>query len=376
MTLIEVLLSAAILAILMGGMASAVALASRAIPRSSANASVAQVQGSIAEAMEQMDADLAVAKTITQLTPTAITMTVADRGHGAAGDETIRYSWTGVAGDPLTRTYNGGTAVTLLSGVKSFALTGTIGAGTLSSAPRVMLVVGNAASLGTEDTARVGLLTLWQFPTTIVDAAASAAAYQAAAVNCDVMWVSEQSLGSWVVGKLSNPSIGIVNEDWMLVTEFGFAALNAQTFSKNISVTSTSHPITSVFPLGTLKLSNSAAISMNGLSGVVAPGATVLGVDGTTGLTSALACIDVGGMQISSRVSRGRRVSLPIGGTDVTHVSVAGLTSDGTWLIKRSLVWAAAPVVYQRVDVTIQAGAASTVKRTFELLNQPGVAKP
>ncbi|MBU0718885.1 MAG: hypothetical protein KJ749_11600 [Planctomycetes bacterium] len=48
--------------------------------------------------------------------------TVPDRGHDPAGDELIRYAWSGTPGDPLTYEYNGGAAVDLIPEVFEFNL--------------------------------------------------------------------------------------------------------------------------------------------------------------------------------------------------------------------------------------------------------------
>ena len=50
-----------------------------------------------------------------------MTFTVADRTGDSAAD-TIRYAWSGVAGDPLTRQINAGTAVTVAANVQSLQL--------------------------------------------------------------------------------------------------------------------------------------------------------------------------------------------------------------------------------------------------------------
>lgn len=375
MTLVEVLVSAVVLAILMGGMASAVALASKAIPRTGASASVAQVQASVAEAMEMMDADLACAKTITELTATAITMTVADRGHGAAGDETIRYAWSGVVGTPLTRAYNGGAAQTLVDQVSSCAFTGTMGTATLMSPPRVMLVVGNSAGLSTNDTARVALLTKWGFPATIVDDGASAAAFAAAASASDVAWYGSDITSITIYGTLPNPSIGVVLEKNTLFAEFGFSSLAAQVSDKKIEVLDTTHEITSVFSLAKIDVFNSAQM-LNYEMGTRAPGGKVLAGRNGVPTDPVLVVLDLGATMHNGQMARARRVEMPWGGSTLVPLSFASLSSDGTWLLKRSLVWAAAPVVYSRVSVSLTTGRTNAVTRTIDLLNQPGVSKP
>lgn len=375
MTLVEVLVSAAILAILMGGMASAVSLASRALPRTGAKLSTSEVQASVADAMEQFEADLFCATSINELTATTISVTVPDRSHGSAGDETIRYAWSGVAGAALTRSYNGAPATTLVSNVSSFSVAGLIRTKPLLSPPRVMLVVGNSASLSANDTARVALLTQWQFPTTIVDDGASAAAFAAAATVSDVAWYGSDISALTIYGRLPNPSIGVVQEKYTLLNEFGFSSLPAQISDKKVVLLDVSHEITSVFSLGNLDVANNAQ-TLTYATGTRAPGGRVLaGRLGSTG-DAMLMVIDVGGTLWNGQTSRSRRVELPWGGGALLPLDFSQLTSDAKWILKRSIVWAAAPVIYTRVCASLTAGRASPVTRTVDLLSQPGVSKP
>ncbi|MCY2929664.1 MAG: hypothetical protein NTV86_09265, partial [Planctomycetota bacterium] len=71
--------------------------------------------------LQQITAEVALAKTVTERTATAITFTIPDR-NADGQDETIRYSWTGTAGGALTRTYNG-TGVTIADNVYYFNAT-------------------------------------------------------------------------------------------------------------------------------------------------------------------------------------------------------------------------------------------------------------
>lgn len=118
MTLAELVVSSAVTAVLAGGMASAVVLASRALPENQA-----ALDGVVraADAAEMISADLLCATAITENEAAALTMTVADRNSDGS-DETIRYAWSGTTGDPLTRACNGGTAATVLDDVRDFVL--------------------------------------------------------------------------------------------------------------------------------------------------------------------------------------------------------------------------------------------------------------
>ena len=93
-------------------------LASRALPdRKSANSS----QIAATRAAERISSELTYALTVTELTANAITFTVADRDNDGVA-ETIRYAWSGTAGQPVTRKYKGGTACSVLDDAREFAL--------------------------------------------------------------------------------------------------------------------------------------------------------------------------------------------------------------------------------------------------------------
>lgn len=118
LTLVELVVSTLIAAILVSGMASAILIATRALPENSA-----ELNGpaDAADAAELIASELLCATSVTSLSDTGITFTVADR-DGDDAPETIQYKWSGVAGDPLQRSYNGATAGALVDEVHDFEL--------------------------------------------------------------------------------------------------------------------------------------------------------------------------------------------------------------------------------------------------------------
>ncbi len=133
-TLIELMIASASSAILMGGLASALYISSRALLP---DATATDERNRSALALAQMEADLRLALDFSERTATAVTLTVPDR-NGDSQADTIRYSWTGTAGDPLLYQYNANTAVTVATNVQQFsvsALTRTIPADVLPATP-------------------------------------------------------------------------------------------------------------------------------------------------------------------------------------------------------------------------------------------------
>jgi prepilin-type N-terminal cleavage/methylation domain-containing protein len=121
-TLVELIVATAIMGILMTGLASAVLIATHALPDDESPSRAASESATVAD---QLAEELASAVWIIEHTPTAVTFTVADRDNDGAA-ERIRYAWSGTAGDPLTRQYNGGTVLDMLADVHEFDLAYTV----------------------------------------------------------------------------------------------------------------------------------------------------------------------------------------------------------------------------------------------------------
>jgi prepilin-type N-terminal cleavage/methylation domain-containing protein len=119
-TLIEMLVSLGIVSVVLVATGSAIVLASRALP----DRSDASVRLSAAAALrERIASELAYALAVTELSPTAISFTIADQDNDLA-DEVVRYAWSGKSGDPVTRQFNGSVAVPVLEDVMEFQLGG------------------------------------------------------------------------------------------------------------------------------------------------------------------------------------------------------------------------------------------------------------
>ncbi len=91
LTLLELVVSMVAMTTLMGGLASALVLASRAIPDDASSSAVALDAYYVAD---QMAGELFCARSLSERTATAVTFTVADRDNDAVA-ETIRYAWSG-----------------------------------------------------------------------------------------------------------------------------------------------------------------------------------------------------------------------------------------------------------------------------------------
>ena len=118
-TLIELVASMAGAAALMGGISSTMFIALRASnPATTPAPAMLQALGRLAD----MAAELQYAQAISESTAIAVTVTVPDRSDAGTAPETIRYAWSGTAGAPLTRSFNGGAAESVIPSVESLAL--------------------------------------------------------------------------------------------------------------------------------------------------------------------------------------------------------------------------------------------------------------
>jgi len=118
-TLMELVLSIAIVGILFVALGVMVGVTSQAIPDQKGSTFSSMRGGRIAD---RIATELESAVRVFERGPNKIAFTVADR-DGDGHPERIRYSWSGVAGAPVTRQYNDNPPITVIDNVYLFALT-------------------------------------------------------------------------------------------------------------------------------------------------------------------------------------------------------------------------------------------------------------
>lgn len=99
-TLVELVVSLAVMSIILAGLGSVFVLAARGAEVSANDRAAASSAG-----LNLLAADLRDAVRISAAAARDVTFEVADRNSDAA-NEVIRYTWSGTPGDPLVRTYN------------------------------------------------------------------------------------------------------------------------------------------------------------------------------------------------------------------------------------------------------------------------------
>jgi prepilin-type N-terminal cleavage/methylation domain-containing protein len=117
-TLIEMLISLAIMAVIAAALGATIVLASRALDQQAGpGASTVAAR----RASDRLLGEVAVATAFSERTASAVTFSVPDR-DGDGTPETIRYAWSGVAGEPLTRQFNDGVPDVVAEDVRQFDL--------------------------------------------------------------------------------------------------------------------------------------------------------------------------------------------------------------------------------------------------------------
>ncbi len=360
LTLPELVISVSIMSVLLGGIGSAMLLAGKSIPASNA---VSTAEAEAARAIALINSELAFATSISSISTTLIEYTVPDRGHGAAGAETIRYEWSGTPGDPILRTYNGGAAVSLVSSASSLTITPQLVVGEIPQTLRVLLVAANADSLSTGDAARKALLESWGMTGAVIDDDATLSEFLAAARDCDVVYLSHAINSSSFRDKAVNLRRGVVIESFNTITDYGLGSGPAISLQTAMTSSNSTHPIT--LGMSGSKSMVTAASLMTEFDTPTAA-ATVLGA--TSAGKALLVVADLNTTLEGGTKAGGRRVKPPGG---VLLYSVNALTNDGKKVLARSLAWAGAPIQVAGVRVQIQTPAGSAREVTAQLLNRP-----
>jgi hypothetical protein len=140
LTLIEMVVALVSSSVLVAGLAGALYVSTQALPPVE---NPIQKNTTASKVLCDLMSDASTALSFSERTARAITFTVPDR-NGDSLAETIRYAWSGTAGDPLTYQYNGGTAVNVAEDVHAFALTALtrdlLAEGTTATAPNEVVM--------------------------------------------------------------------------------------------------------------------------------------------------------------------------------------------------------------------------------------------
>ncbi len=374
-TLAELVVGFSTMAILMGALMSAVLVASHALPERD---DARDRAGAVADGLDWIERDLMWAVSVTKYSDTEVTFTVADRGHGASGPETVRYAWSGVSGDPVTRQYNGGKETVVVTSAADFGFTWTTEIGRVTNAPRVLLMVANSMGLLPDDAAKKALLEYWGMSVQVTTDVASLAAFQGLVANCDVIYVSEEVNTTNASDLFYETTRGVVIEPSGAIAGYGFAVLPLTASNSTITIADASHAITAAFSTDqAIDITTSNQTLNSNTELLLAPGSQVLARTGSGGALGgvSLAVLDAGAARISGGTTRGRRVAMPWGGALLSNFQFSTLTDSGRTLLRRAITWAAAPIELTRVRVRLTGGGTGDVpvETELRLVNRPRI---
>ncbi|MHC5111950.1 MAG: PilW family protein [Planctomycetota bacterium] len=364
-TLVELTASMAVMSVLMIGMASAMMIASSALPEDD---NVTSLRRQAINVMDDLTTELRYTVFVETADPNNIQFHVADRGHGDPADEVINYSWDGNPGSSLQYDYNGSTR-TLLASIQDFSLTYQMTIGELTNRPKVLMVVADSANLSDQDLARKTLLDKYGFPVQVIDDSAPDADFATAATLNDVIYVAAGTDSSLIGTALNALTIGKVLE---LTDMYPILDISLQSRNENsdwIDVQDNTHPITKGLPIGAATICKSVQ-QLEMTWGEFAPDMQVLAhsaQDGSSGPN--LVTVEIGGSLLNGNFAAGRLVTLPwSGGIDFNT-----LNGTGQMIFQRSLAWAATPIVRQSVHVVLQTDGDPVSRLDFDvkLLNEP-----
>ena len=341
-TLLELIVSASIGSLLLIGLSSALVISARSLESDAGTWSKTRAAHRV---LCQMERDIQSARSLVELTATSVTLTVPDR-NGDNVAETIRYAWSGVAGEPLERSYNGATLV-MAEDVQSFSLDWVTRSleGVLDQ-PRILFVTGQSPTvtmttqpLSANESILKEWFQNWGYEIDILSDAASQAEFDAALTSASVVYLSQDidpvNLGS----KVTQSPVGVVSESLESCTELGiYTGTDTQLVATDqISIATTDHFITHSFSTGSLTiLSSSHNVAWNG-TGVAVDGTTVATVTSAAS-QGLLITLDQGDTAATGAPSAGRRCKLPWGDG---NLDPHALTSDGRTLLRRAIEWAA-----------------------------------
>ena len=199
----------------------------------------------------------------------------------------------------------------------------------------VLMVVGNSGSPAPSDSYKQALLESWGYVVKLIDDGASQSAFDADTANHDAVYVSETVDPSQLGTKVTNASIGVVNEDGGMNAELGLEAADSTNWpvGNGITVTDNSHYITELFATGPLKIYDA---DMGGLAVGGTPAPDLQGL-ADWGADAGIAALEAGSVSAGGGTAAGRRVMLPFGRN--ASIDWTRVNNNGRLILQRALAW-------------------------------------
>ena len=259
--------------------------------------------------------------------------------------------------------------VTVCDDVHDFTLEYIREAQPLTNTPRVLLVVSDAGALDVDDTAKQALIESWGFSVQLIGGDATQMAFDTFIGDADVLYISESTPSTAMLGKDFNPPIGVVNEEQNLYDEYGLAeGTHAYVTSDDMWIVNDAHEITAGLGAGSVVIHDFPQEQVS-TQGALAPGAAVITQSSGSYVTTV--AVDAGGELYGGGRALRRRVGL-VWGTNSFDFSLVNDT--GRQYMRQAIVWASAPAAIGAVRITLQIGSDPNdrVEAEIQLLNKPG----
>ena len=209
-----------------------------------------------------------------------------------------------------------------------------------SGSGNILMVVGDDSILTPNEVLKKSLFESWGYGVNLINENTVQLAFDTAASNNDVVYLSESAADNTVASKLTELSIGVVSEQGLSNDELGLATSASWQVGSTFNITDTTHYITSTFSAGLLEL-YTAGMEGLAVSGTEAPGLQVLGDwQGSNSLVvlEAGAAEEISGTDyMGDGTASGRRVLLPIGRE--AGFNWKYFNNNGRLLIQRAIQW-------------------------------------
>lgn len=366
-TLAELVIAMASSTMLVAGMGSAIFIAIQSTEEDTIAGNT--IDGTLL--VDEIAADLRAASSFRERTATSVTFNVADR-NGDTYPEVIRYSWSGVAGDPLFRTQNGN-QVEIAESVDALSFTYTTETRPLKG--RVLFVFGNGeATPNGNDAAKISQMASWGYEAITIPSTFPQSEFDWRVALVDAAYVSETLLSGNLNTKLKSAKIGIVNEESSLYDDnngFAMADPNGSAYSgSTIQIEDVGHYITaSPLTLGSVTIATPGA-KFRHMNPNFAVGLQVLARKSGDATKATLSVVNTGDRLYDNSLAAGPRVAVPWGGDGFEPTD---LNSTGLTIWQRALDWAARKYVVSEVSVSLQTGDAAntSVQADVDILSRP-----
>ena len=377
-TLAELVVAMAVLSMLVGVAVSAIVISTRSIPDGK---SIVNRRMDAMSALEKIAEELFYATAINSTgivsgEVRSISLDVDDRGHGASGNETIRYAWSGTSGDPLIRQYNGGTEHTVLEHLDQFVIALEREEEPLHRMPIVLMVVSDSVSPSSQSKKKKSLMDSWNFETRLIESSASQSSFDSAAADVDVVYlVNEVDISkiTTTLTQLLTPvkqhsfPMGVVTELGTSYSSIGISTSYSEMGSgSQLDIVDNSHFITEVFAAGALNTFSASTVPVKATS-TLAPGGIVLAEAESYAV---LMAIDYDAELSNGSSAAARIVKLPWAGG---LFDIDNLAPNGERLMRRAIVWAATPMVYAKASIKLQltSDSGGSLRTKTTILNRP-----